>query len=112
MTLIDEIYKDDNRIRFYDGIDFDMVRNHSSEGLDGMVYFFIDSWKTELIRSKRDNKINEIIGDGLNIDIEDIDNNYMVIYQTEGHTMEVYKTIRNKIDQVSSSQNWIPIIKS
>ena len=97
MTKIDEIIVNGNIVKFYDGIDFDFALNYTG---DDMIVFFIDSWLETLKIHKRDNKINSLLGDNY-IEIKDIDNNNIVIYQTNGYTKEVYITIKNKFIQTA-----------
>lgn len=110
MTLIDEIEIDGINIKFYEGIDFNMVIDHPKDGSNGFIYFFIDSWKEEVKRHRRNEIIDSIV-DGKQItDIDDIDNNYICIYQTSGETTSVYNTIREKVDRrILTNFPWLPI---
>ncbi len=100
MTLIDEIQKDDLRVRFYDGIDFEMIRNHPIDGSDGFIYFFIDRWIDTVKIYQRDCKIEEIIGHNTpSINTDDINNAYIIIYQTGGQTMMLYNMIKEKVNR-------------
>lgn len=99
MTLIDEIKISNIIIKFYNGIDFDMVKKHPKDGSNGLIFFFIDKWETEVKIQKRDNRLLSILDEESEIhDIDDIDNNYIAIYQTDGNTEIVYKEIRKKIE--------------
>lgn len=91
MIEIDRIVNSGNII-FYDGIDFEYVAKY--EGKD-MLVFFIDNWNKTLKTYERNNKINYLLG------LEElkstkIDNNYVVIYQTNGYLDAVYNTIKTK----------------
>ena len=99
MILIDEIVSMGSTVRFYNGIDFDMIDDHPKDGSDGFLYFFVDKWVDEISIYKRESKINSIIGDGSKIvDIESINNNWIAIYQTDGNTKAIYDIIKTKFD--------------
>lgn len=108
MILIDETIVNGTIIKFYDGIDFNMIMNHPNDGSEGFIYFFIDRWANEVKAHERENKINSLIGDESNkFDINDINNNCISIYQTDGQTMGIYEIIRKKVDQnVPIYNNW------
>lgn len=111
MTLIDDIEVDGINIKFYEGIDFDMVINHPKDGSNGFIYFFIDSWKEEVKRNRRNEIIDSIVDDKhISKDLDEIDNNYICIYQTSGETSRVYNTIREKVDRrILTNFPWLPI---
>lgn len=97
MTLIDEIFIDNVKIKFYDGIDFNLATNHPKDGSEGFIYFFIDSWSSEVISRRRNDKIDSILNGEPLLSNEELNNNYIVIYQTGGD-FRVYETIRTKLD--------------
>ena len=110
MILIDETNVDGIDVKFYNGIDFDVVVNHPSDGSKGFIYFFIDNWIEEIKKHKRNNKIDSIIENSKIFDPEDIENNYIAVYQTSGYTSEVYKTIREKVERnILTNFPWLPI---
>lgn len=95
MRLIEEINIETCIVRFYDGIDFDMIRDHCT---DDFLIFFIDSWSIEIKKWKRDNKIDLLLnGIDDNFNPSEIENNFIAIYQTCGDLDLVYKTIKDKI---------------
>jgi hypothetical protein len=99
-------------ISYYEGIDFNLINNHPKDGSKGMIIFFIHNWYKELKKWQRENKINQIINDEINnIDIDDINNNYIAIYQAENIGIEIlYETIKSKIEKGNfPNQPWIPI---
>jgi len=102
MKLIEQI-SDENGlpiIRFYDGIDFNMISNHPVNGSDGFLFFFVDNWVIEKKIYERENKINSILEDEYKPPVEDtykIENPYISIYQTNGNTNDIYQTIRKKV---------------
>ena len=58
MILIEELKIEFQTVKFYDGIDFEMIRNH--RGNDFLV-FFIKSWKEEILKWERDSKLNTLL---------------------------------------------------
>lgn len=110
MILIDEIEVANNNIRFYNGIDFDMIKKHPKDGSNGFIYFFIDKWENEVKIQERNNRISTILGDESEMDIHEIDNNYVVIYQTDGNTEIIYSAIRKKVENGTLIKYpWLPI---
>ena len=97
MILIDKVEYNNFNIFFYDGIDFDMIRDHNDS--DGkFLIFFIYSWVDEVKKWNRDNKINNILEDMNNdFDPDLINKNTISIYLTNGYVMETYKVIKDKI---------------
>ena len=97
MILIDEILENEIPVRFYNGIDFDIILNHPQDGSGGMIICFMDRWVDEVKRYVRDSKIDYLInGSKLNELEPHINNNYVCIYQTSGNTELIYKVIRQK----------------
>jgi hypothetical protein len=101
MTLIEEMKIEYQTVRFYDGIDFEMIHNH--RGNDFLV-FFIKSWKEEIIKWERDSKLNTLLynKDYNDFDVHNMENNFVSIYQVgeniEGVLDVVKKRIINKQD--------------
>jgi hypothetical protein len=89
MRLIEEI----DGIKFYDGIDIEYIRNYNGEKL---IVIFIDNWNDEVLIQKRDSAINSILGEE-GFDLNNLKNNYISIYQTNGHLEPVYEAIKKKI---------------
>jgi hypothetical protein len=97
MTLIDKIEYNNYNIFFYDGIDFNMIRDHKDTSGDFLI-FFIYSWDDEVKKWKRDQKLNKLLDDVNNdFDPNSIDKNTICIYHTNGYVMETYKVIKDKI---------------
>lgn len=113
MILIDEIIVDSVNVKFYEGIDFDQLLNHSKDGSDGFIFCFINNWITEVKSYDRQRKLNSIV-DSTNyeeFEWEQIDNNYVSVYQTEGMGIcNVYEVIRTKVERKQfEHKKWIPI---
>lgn len=97
MILIDKVEYNNFNIFFYDGIDFDMIRDHNDYSGDFLI-FFIYSWVDEVKKWNRDNKINNILEDMDNdFDPDLINKNTISIYLTNGYVMETYKVIKDKV---------------
>jgi len=100
MILISKEIIDGDEIKYYDGIDFDIVKKHPHDGSNGFIFCFVDNWVSEIKKYNRSNKIDTII-DNKNeniFDMEEINNNYVCIYQTNGLTQQVYETIKENIN--------------
>lgn len=95
MTLIEEINIETCIVRFYDGIDFDMIRDHKKEEF---LIFFIDNWLDSYKQWERDKKIDSLL-----TDIDDdfnprtMENNWIAVYQTSGNLEMTYLTIKSKL---------------
>lgn len=111
MILIDKIVIDNVIFNFYEGIDFELLINHTNDGSDGFIFCFIDNWITEIKSYNRQKKISSLIDDLYyeEFDWEKINNNFISVYQTEGMGIsEVYKTIRKKVERKQfGSTPWI-----
>lgn len=97
LTLIENIEINGTNVFFYDGIDFDMIRDHKEE--DGFLVFFVDSYINSVKSWERQSRLDSILE---NKEIEDFDyekyqNNNIAIYQTSGNLMPVYETIKKKL---------------
>jgi hypothetical protein len=113
MILIDGIIVDNVNIKFYKGMDIDLLLNHNRDGSNGFIFCFIDSWISEVKSYNRQRKLASLVDD---IDYEEfewemINNNYICIYQTEGVGIDiVYETIRGKLEKNElPDQPWTPI---
>ncbi len=113
MILIEEIVVDNSIIKFYSGIDFDILLKHNKEGLDGFIYCFIDNWVSEVKSYNRQLKLESVIDDVKFSKFEwnKINNNYISVYQTDGVGIEsLYKSIRERVINLKSTNNsWLPI---
>lgn len=96
MILIDEIKIEFKTIRFYDGIDFEMIHNH--KGNDFLI-FFIKSWKDEIKKWKRDSKLNKLLYDKdySDFDVHNMENNYVSIYQVGDNLSGVLEVVKKRL---------------
>jgi hypothetical protein len=113
MILIEEMFIDNIKVQFFNGIDFNIIMKHSKNGSDGFIFCFSDIWISEVKKWERESKIDSVIE---NIDFEkfksqDIENNYVAIYQLDGIECDVlYKVIREKVINKNFPEHpWIPI---
>ena len=107
MTLIEQILYKGNNLRFYRNIDFDILMNHAKDGSDGFIFCFINNWVKEVQSYNRNNKLKSVIDSTEYSDFEwdNINNEYICIYQADGIGIEVlYETIRKKVIQ----ENYLP----
>jgi hypothetical protein len=102
MILIEEVEYRGTSVRFYNGVDFDILLNHSKDGSDGFIYCFMDSWIKEVKSYNRNNKLKSIIDSTEYSDFEweSINNDYVAIYQADGIDINLlYQAIREKVIQ-------------
>ena len=113
MTLIEEIWLDTIKVRFFDGIDFNTIMNHPKDGSDGFIFCFIDNWVSSVKKWERESKINSVINNDKfeEFKTEDLDNNYISIYQLEGtETGVLFEVIKEKVlNKNFNEPPWIPI---
>jgi hypothetical protein len=105
MILIEEINIETCIVRFYDGIDFDMIRDHKKEEF---LIFFIDNWIDSYTQWERDKKIESLLND-TNDDFNPsaIENKWISIYQTSGNLEMTYLTIKSKLlERNSTIEPW------
>jgi len=84
-------------MKFYFGIDFDRVLSHPVDGSDGLMFCFFGNFEEECKKYKRESILNNILHDNDINSIEDINNNYIVLYQTGEFQKQVYESIRDKM---------------
>lgn len=91
MTLIEEGKVYNINYKFYNGIDFNLVNSHPKDGSNGLLYFFIESWKSEVTKWQREQKIENILcntqKNSVNLLIQSalkLENDWICIYQTDG----------------------------
>lgn len=113
MNLIYKNIVNNLEIKYYEGIDFDIVKEHPKDGSNGMLIFFINNWVSEVNKWKRNSLINELLDEKKsdNWDLYNIDNNFLSIYQSEGIPIDVlFETIKGKIEKGHfMNQPWTPI---
>jgi len=96
MILIEELKIDYKTVRFYDGIDFEMIYNHRG---NEFLIFFIKSWKEEIIKWERDSKLNTLLNnkDYTDFDVHNMENNYVSIYQVGDNIDVVLDVVKKRI---------------
>ena len=96
MILIEELKIEFKTIRFYDGIDFEMINNH--RGNDFLI-FFIKSWKEEIIKWERDSKLNILLHNKnySDFDVHNMENNYVSIYQVGDNIDNILDVVKKRI---------------
>lgn len=83
MIILHEEYINGIVCRFYKGADYGKIISHSDKGLDGMMYVFIDVWENVSKKLNREGKLGSILMGNDYIDIECINNPYIIIYQCQ-----------------------------
>jgi hypothetical protein len=107
MTLIEESVYNKIKVKYYEGIDFDILQKHPKDGSSGFIYCFINSWVKEVQSYNRNNKLKSIIKDFNYKDFnwETINNDYICIYQTDGISVELlFRSIKEKLER----ENYLP----
>jgi hypothetical protein len=105
MRLIDESNSNGSRIQYFEGCDFHRIINHPKDGSKGFIVVFIDSYKDACKIFNRDSKIDSIINNSDLNNLDDLNNDFVIIYQTGGFTDIVYKSVKNSIENFKS-RNW------
>lgn len=102
MILISEEKIQDNNVKYYKGIDFNIAQKHPKDGSGGFLFFFVEKWSDEVKKYNRESKIDNIIDSKPidNFDIDQLDNNYICIYQTDGNFDVIYESIKNNINNL------------
>lgn len=100
MILISEEKIQDNNVKYYKGIDFNIAQKHPKDGSGGFLFFFVDKWVDEVKKYNRESKIDNIINNKPINDIDKLDNNYICIYQTNGNFDIIYESIKNNINNL------------
>ncbi len=113
MILIESVNIDNKQIKFYEGVDFDMLINHAKDGSEGFIVCFLENWVNEVKTYNRNNKIKSVITkeEYSDFEWENINNDFICIYQTDGIGVnEIYRVIRNKfINKQLPETPWIPV---
>jgi hypothetical protein len=113
MILIEEILLDQTKVKFFNGIDFNVIMKHSKDGSGGFIFCFIENWVTEVKKWERESKINSVINNEQfeKFKTEELDNNYIAIYQLEGTEPGVlFEVIKEKVINKNFPEHpWIPI---
>ena len=105
MNLIEETVIQNTKIKFYEGFDLSVILNHPKDGSDGMIYCFFNNWGNEIKINQRNKKIEFLLeGKSIeNLNMEDINNNYVILYQIGGLNIEIYRTIKQRLEL------WTPV---
>lgn len=109
MTFLNEIKCENYDVKFWSGFDIDQILSHSKCGKDGFMVVFIDDIELERRKFERDQKISSIFGiNAVDFEeiIEDIDNNYILLYQSKGLEKELMEIL---IKKFTITQEYQPI---
>lgn len=114
MDLIYESIIDRIPVRYYKGMDASKIINHPKDGTDGLMIVFLDSIKEEKKKHIRNSKIEEILLSKIDESFDkifELDNSYLIIYQTDGYTDILFEMAKNKIESRNPYINPWNIIK-
>jgi hypothetical protein len=107
LRLIETYEHDSYEILFYEGIDFDIIRKHKDDSSKFLV-FYIESWKNEVERYKREKRIDELLdGHTDNFDPDLIRKNTIAIYLTNGYLEPTHMAIKKKLIEPNNWKNWL-----
>lgn len=105
--LIETYQHESYDIRFYDGIDFDMVRSHRDDSSTFLV-FYIESWSKEVDRYRRELSIDFLLeGRDSEFDPELIKKSTVAIYLTNGYLEPTHLAIKKKLTEPPMWKNWL-----
>lgn len=86
MTLIEKEILSNGDFHYYHGIDFDLVKNHPTDGSAGFLIFLIESFIKEIKEYERNNKLKSLLnGEHFQpFDTKQMSHDFVCIYQYEG----------------------------
>lgn len=104
MELIEETIVNNHQIKYYNGLDIEAILNHPKDGSKGMMVVFFHSIKNEKLKHQRNSLIQGILDmekvQPFDSIISNIDNSYLILYETHGYTDLLYKVIKNKLESI------------
>jgi hypothetical protein len=108
MTFLEQFKVSDTLVKFWSGFDLELILNHPKDGTSGYMVVLVESIKMEYLRYSRNLKIDQICSDKRERDfykiIENIENDYVLIYQSRGEQNVILVDIIK--DKFSKSQIW------
>lgn len=110
MILISKDMLEGIEVRYYDGIDFNKLFKHPNDGSGGFIFCFVTNWVSEVKKFDRESKIDNLVDNKpiKDLDMDDLNNNYICIYQTNGDLDVVYKTVKENITK-KIGRPWAPV---
>ena len=102
MILISEELIQNTNVQYYKGIDFNVAQENPKDGSGGFLFFFVDKWVDEVKKYTRESKIDNIIDSKpiKDFDMEQLNNDYICIYQTDGNFEVIYESIKNNMNNI------------
>ena len=102
MILISEELIQNTNVQYYKGIDSNVAQEHPKDGSGGFLFFFVDKWVDEVKKYTRESKIDNIIDSKpiKDFDMEQLNNDYICIYQTDGNFEVIYESIKNNMNNI------------
>lgn len=103
MTLLDKIKIRQYNIEFWAGFCLEKCQKHPKNGTRGFLVLLVDSIEKERIKYNRESKINQIINKREDIDFDDaigeLNNDYIMIYQSYGNDQELIHILKDKFQK-------------
>lgn len=87
---------------YYKGIDIEKLRNHPKDGSSIIVCFF-DTIEKENRNLKLDQLLEDKKYKNFVEEVESFDNNCILLYETRGHTEIIYKSIKDRLENVTDT---------
>ena len=108
MTFLERFEVSSKIIKFWSGFDLESILNHPKDGSSGYMVVLVDSIKSEYLKYSRNLKIEQLFSDKKEEDfykiIENIQNNYVLIYQSKGEQVKILVDIIK--EKFSRTQIW------
>ncbi len=102
MELIEETMVNNCQVRYYNGFDIESILSHPKDGSNGMMVVFFNSIRSEELKYKRNQIILNLLEShqvqSFQDILESLDNPYLALYETNGYTEIIYKSIKNKLE--------------
>ena len=104
MSLLEETEVNNCKVKYYFGLDIELILDHPKDGSMGMMVVFFNSVDDEKKKHKRDQRLLKIL-ESRNIEnfdtlLDKIDNHYVCLYQTHGYTNIIHQSIKFKLETI------------
>ncbi len=106
MRLIEEEIINGRICRYYQGIDFEMIKSHPKDGSGGFIVFLVESFMSEIKNHNRDRKLKSLLqnNDFIPVDTDEMLHDFVGIYQYEGIGFKtILSIVKKQINENSSN---------
>lgn len=104
MELIEETIVNKCIVKYYKGFDIESILKHPKDGSEGMMVVFFNSIKEEETKHTRHELIQHLLESKEIRQFSDIldklDNCYLALYETQGYTDIIFKSIKYKLESI------------